>query len=38
MKSLENRLAKLELSLQISDEALALLSEAGFDRSTARGR
>ncbi|ATP28533.1 ATP-dependent chaperone ClpB [Chromobacterium violaceum] len=31
LKSLENRLAKLELSLQISDEALALLSEAGFD-------
>ncbi|XLM21994.1 AAA family ATPase, partial [Chromobacterium piscinae] len=31
LKSLENRLAKLDLNLQISDEALALLSEAGFD-------
>ncbi|QEL54952.1 ATP-dependent chaperone ClpB [Chromobacterium paludis] len=31
LKSLENRLAKLELNLQLSDEALALLSEAGFD-------
>ncbi|WP_440026454.1 ATP-dependent chaperone ClpB [Chromobacterium amazonense] len=31
LKSLEARLAKLDLNLQISDEALALLSEAGFD-------
>ncbi|AXE31418.1 ATP-dependent chaperone ClpB [Chromobacterium phragmitis] len=31
LKSLESRLAKLDLNLQISDEALALLSEAGFD-------
>ncbi|MGR2663421.1 MULTISPECIES: ATP-dependent chaperone ClpB [Chromobacterium] len=31
LKSLEGRLAKLDLDLQISEEALALLSEAGFD-------
>ncbi|WP_287881144.1 ATP-dependent chaperone ClpB [Aquitalea sp.] len=31
LKGLENRLAKLELNLQISEEALSLLSEAGFD-------
>ncbi|WP_293765402.1 ATP-dependent chaperone ClpB [uncultured Aquitalea sp.] len=31
LKSLEGRLAKLDLNLQISEEALALLSEAGFD-------
>jgi ATP-dependent Clp protease ATP-binding subunit ClpB len=31
LKGLEGRLAKLELNLQISEEALSLLSEAGFD-------
>jgi ATP-dependent Clp protease ATP-binding subunit ClpB len=31
LKALEGRLAKLDLNLQISDSALALLSEAGFD-------
>ena len=31
LKGLESRLAKLELNLQISEEALSLLSEAGFD-------
>ncbi|SUX55984.1 Heat shock protein F84.1 [Chromobacterium vaccinii] len=31
LKGLEARLAKLELNLQISGEALALLSEVGFD-------
>ncbi|MBK0415638.1 ATP-dependent chaperone ClpB [Chromobacterium haemolyticum] len=31
LKSLEGRLAKLDLDLQISEEALTLLSEAGFD-------
>lgn len=31
LKGLEARLAKLDLNLQISGEALALLSEAGFD-------
>jgi ATP-dependent Clp protease ATP-binding subunit ClpB len=31
LKSLEARLAKLDLNLQISDAALTLLSEAGFD-------
>ena len=31
LKSLESRLAKLELNLQISEEALGHLSEAGFD-------
>lgn len=31
LKSLESRLAKLELNLQISEDALALLSEEGFD-------
>ncbi|WP_159878071.1 ATP-dependent chaperone ClpB [Aquitalea denitrificans] len=31
LKGLESRLTKLELNLQISEEALSLLSEAGFD-------
>jgi len=31
LKGLESRLAKLELNLQISEDALSLLSEAGFD-------
>ena len=31
LKGLEARLAKLELNLQISEDALSLLSEAGFD-------
>lgn len=31
LKRLEQRLAKLELNLQISDEALDLLAEVGFD-------
>ena len=31
LKGLESRLAKLELNLQISEEALGHLSEAGFD-------
>ena len=31
LKALEGRLAKLDLNLQVSDSALALLSEAGFD-------
>ncbi|CUA82401.1 ATP-dependent chaperone ClpB [Gulbenkiania indica] len=31
LKGLEQRLAKLDLSLQVTDDALAVLSEAGFD-------
>jgi ATP-dependent Clp protease ATP-binding subunit ClpB len=31
LKGLESRLAKLELNLQISEDALSLLSEEGFD-------
>jgi ATP-dependent Clp protease ATP-binding subunit ClpB len=31
LKSLEQRLGKLDLALQVSEPALALLSEAGFD-------
>ncbi|HJV07314.1 MAG TPA: ATP-dependent chaperone ClpB [Chromobacteriaceae bacterium] len=31
LKGLEQRLAKLELDLQVTDDALGLLSEAGFD-------
>jgi ATP-dependent Clp protease ATP-binding subunit ClpB len=31
LKALEGRLGKLELNLQVSDSALALLAEAGFD-------
>ncbi|WP_374498356.1 ATP-dependent chaperone ClpB [Vogesella indigofera] len=31
LKRLEQRLAKLELSLQVSEEALSLIAEAGFD-------
>ena len=31
LKHLEGRLAKLELNLQVTSDALALLSEAGFD-------
>ena len=31
LKALETRLARMEISLQISDEALAHLAEAGFD-------
>ena len=31
LKRLEQRLAKLELNLQVSEEALSLIAEAGFD-------
>jgi len=31
LRHLENRLAKLELALQVTDDALTLLTEAGFD-------
>ncbi|GHD71522.1 ATP-dependent chaperone ClpB [Vogesella fluminis] len=31
LKRLEQRLAKLELSLQVSEDALSLIAEAGFD-------
>ncbi len=31
LKRLEARLAKLDISLQVGDDALALIAEAGFD-------